>query len=62
MSTEDALMIVVMVLFVLEMVINGIVDYKTYPLCLGLPAGDELRWRDTFKKKRTFRIEMIGAG
>ena len=55
-------MIVVMVLFVLEMVINGIVDYKTYPLCLGLPAGDELRWRDTFKKKRTFRIEMIGAG
>lgn len=28
----DALMIVVMVLFVLEMVINGIVDYKTYPL------------------------------
>eukprot|EP00435_Cladocopium_sp_Y103_P020369 s3871_g4.t7 len=28
----DALMIVVMVLFVLEMVINGVVDYKTYPL------------------------------
>ena len=28
-------MIVVMVLFVLEMVINGVVDYKTYPLCLG---------------------------
>lgn len=28
----DALMIVVMVLFVLEMLINGIVDYKTYPL------------------------------
>ena len=34
-TTEDALMIVVMVLFVLEMLINGIVDYKTYPLCLG---------------------------
>jgi hypothetical protein len=44
-------MIVVMVLFVLEMVINGIVDYKTYPLCLGLPAGDELRWRELSESK-----------
>ncbi|CAK9053231.1 5'-cyclic phosphodiesterase 8A (MmPDE8) [Durusdinium trenchii] len=27
----DTLMIIVMILFVLEMIINGIVDYKTYP-------------------------------
>lgn len=32
-------MIVVMVLFILEMIINGIVDYKTYPLRLGAPRA-----------------------
>ena len=59
-TTEDALMIVVMVLFVLEMLINGIVDYKTYPLCLGFR---ELRWfqgkadENDENDERTLRIK-----
>ena len=34
----DTLMAAVTILFLIEMVVNGIVDYKTYPLPLNLKA------------------------
>ena len=37
----DTMMTAVTILFVAEMVINGIVDYKTYPLSLSCSAA---RW------------------
>ena len=35
----DTLMTAVTILFVVEMIVNGIVDYKTYPLLLGCRAN-----------------------